>query len=97
MLDHCRQVGVVYPFLQICQHGLVLPDVVDDGDDETHGVLVGWQLDIGPRELEKDEDLLLVAHKAGLAHRKHVRSEGWNGETEGDGPLELVLSHKLWL
>lgn len=97
VLDHGRQVGVVYPLLQVSQHSLVIPDVVDDGDDETHGVLVWRQLDIGSRELEEDEDLLLVAHEAGLAHWEHIGGEGWDGEAEGDCPLELVLSHKLRL
>ena len=97
MLDHGRQVGVVNTLFQVSEHSLVLPDVVDDGDNETHGVLVWRQLDIGPSELKEDKDLLLVTHKAGLAHWEHIGSEGWDGETEGDGPLELVLSHKLRL
>ena len=97
VLHHGRQVSIVYTFLQVSQHSLVIPDVVDDGDDETHGVLVWRQLDIGSRELKEDQDLLLVAHEAGLAHWEYIGSEGWDGEAEGDCPLELVLSHKFRL
>ena len=97
MLDHGRQVGVVYTLIQVSEHSLVLSDVVDDGDNETHGVLVWRQLDIGPSELKEYKDLLLVTHEAGLANWEHIGREGWDGQTEGDGPLELVLSHKLRL
>ena len=41
------EVGVVDALLQVGQHGLVLADVVDDGDHQTHRVLVGRKLDVG--------------------------------------------------
>ena len=91
------QVGVVDPLLQVGEHGLVLLDVVDHGDHDAEGILVWRQLNVGSGELHEDQDLVGVAHDARLTHREHVGSEGRNGETERDGPLELVLHHQLGL
>ena len=74
-----------------------LVDVVYHGDHEAHRVLVWGQLNVGAGELQEDEDLLLVAHEAGLAHGEHVGCEGRDGEAERDRPLELLLDHQLGL
>ena len=50
---------------------------------------------VGPRQMHEDENLLLVADDAGLAHRKHVGRHRRDGEAEGDAPLEVVLDDQL--
>ena len=67
---------IVQLLLKACQHCLVLADVVDDWHHHSEGVLPWLQGNIGPGELEEDEDLLLVSNDAGLAHRKDVGSNG---------------------
>ena len=88
---------IVQLLLKACQHCLVLADVVDDWHHHSEGVLPWLQGSIGPGKLEEDEDLLLVSNDAGLAHREDVGSYRRYGQTEGDGPLELVLKDQLWL
>ena len=75
------EVGVVDPLLQVGQHGLVLADVVDHGDHETHRVLVGGKLNVGSGQLHEDQDLLLVPHDARLTNREDVGGEGRNCQT----------------
>ena len=52
---------------------------------------------VGPAEMHEDENLLLVADDAGLAHGEDVGRHGGNGEAERDVPLEAVLDHQLGL
>ena len=76
------EVGVVDALLQVGQHGLVLADVVDDGDHQTHGVLVGRKLNVGSGQLHEDQDLLLVAHDASLANREDIGGKWRNCQAE---------------
>ena len=47
--------------------------------------------------MHEDEDLLLVADDAGLAHREYVGRHGGNGQAQRDVPLEVVLDDELGL
>ena len=89
--------GVVELLLETGEAGVVLGDVVDDGHHDGQGLLAGREVDVGSGQLHEDQDLLLVADDPRLAHREDVGSYRRNGEAEGDGPLELVLHHQLWL
>ena len=88
---------VVEFLLKTGQTGVVLGDVVDDGHHDGQGLLTGREVDVGSGQLHEDQDLLLVADNPRLADREDVGSYRRNSEAEGDGPLELVLHHQLWL
>ena len=88
---------IVQLLLKACQHCLVLADVVDDWHHHSEGVLPWLQGNIGPGELEEDEDLLLVSNDAGLAHREDVGSNGRHCQAKGDCPLQLALGDQLGL
>ena len=88
---------VVELLLEAGEASVVLADVVDDGHHDGHRLLARRKVDVRSRQLHEDQDLLLVADDPGLAHREDVGSYRRNGEAEGDGPLELVLHHQLWL
>ena len=88
---------VVELLLEAGEAGVVLADVVDDGHHDGHRLLARWEVDVGSSQLHEDQDLLLVADDAGLAHWEDVGSHRGDGEADGDGPLELVLHHQLGL
>ena len=88
---------VVEFLLKTGQTGVVLGDVVDDGNHDGQRLLARRKVDVGSGQLHEDQDLLFIANNARLAHWEDVGSYRRYRQTEGDGPLELVLEDQLRL
>ena len=58
------------------QGGGVVAKVVDQRDAEGEWLLAGRHLDVGARQLQEDEHLVLEADEAGLAERDDVGRRG---------------------